>query len=179
MDSQFLNIAEVRSEEEHSQAEEMLFGFLKWNRQRLSNGWPVDAFEVQERVRDDVINLRQRATDESWTIFIAKLGDELAGCIVVRPVDDEACELKRLFVVPHLQRAGLGRALCQKAIEIAQERGFKRIILDTADLQVEAVGLFEDLGFSASAPHRTYSPEVRERVVFMAKDLDRAPVGRH
>ncbi|MBL8895625.1 MAG: GNAT family N-acetyltransferase [Rhizobiales bacterium] len=172
MDNQFLRISEVRSDEERAEAGEMLFGFLKWNRQRLASGWPVEAFEVQERVRDDLINLSKRAAQESWTIFIAKLGQELAGCVVVRPVDRDACELKRLFVVPHLQRAGVGRALCQKALETARERGFKRMLLDTADLQVEAVSLFEDLGFRRSAPHRDYTPEVRSRVVFMVKDLD-------
>ena len=75
-------------------------------------------------------------------------------------------------VVPHLQRAGVGRALCLKAIGTARERGFKRMMLDTADLQVEAVSLFEDLGFRRSVPHRDYSPEVLSRVVFMVKDLD-------
>jgi GNAT superfamily N-acetyltransferase len=170
--NQFLRITEVHSEEERAQAGEMLFGFLKWNRQRLANGWPVEAFEVQERVRDDVVNLARRAADESWTIFIAKLGDELAGCVVVRPVDKATCELKRLFVVPHLQRAGVGRALCLKAIETARERGFRQMMLDTADLQVEAVSLFEDLGFRRSVPHRDYSPEVLSRVVFMVKGLD-------
>lgn len=149
----------------------MVFGFLKWNRQRLADGWPVEAFEVQERVRDDLVNLRKRASEQSWTIYIAKLGDELAGCIVLRPIDRQVCELKRLFVVPHLQRAGLGRALCRKAVESAAAHGFKRITLDTADVQFEAVSLFEDFGFAPSAPHRDYSPEVKERVVFMARDL--------
>ena len=149
----------------------MIFGFLKWNRQRLANGWPVEAFEVQERVRDDLVNLRKRAAEQSWTIFIAKLGDELAGCVVLRPIDRETCELKRLFVVPHLQRAGLGRALCRKAIDNAAAHGFKRMTLDTADVQFEALSLFEDLGFKPAMPHRDYSPEVKERVVFMARDL--------
>lgn len=157
----------------------MIFGFLKWNRQRLANGWPVEAFEVQERVRDDLVNLRKRAAEQSWTIFIAKLGDELAGCVVLRPIDQEACELKRLFVVPHLQRAGLGRALCQKAIDSAAAHGFKRMTLDTADVQFEALSLFEDLGFEPAMPHRDYSPEVKERVVFMAKDLTSGAIYHH
>jgi len=171
VENQFLRIVEARSDDDLSQAAEMIFGFLKWNRQRLADGWPVEAFEVQERVRDDLVNLSKRAAEQSWTIFIARLGDELAGCVVLRPIDQETCELKRLFVVPHLQRAGLGRALCQKAIEGARTHGFKRMTLDTADVQFEALSLFEDLGFKAAAPHREYSPEVKERVVFMAKDL--------
>jgi GNAT superfamily N-acetyltransferase len=76
-----------------------------------------------------------------------------------------------LFVVPHLQRAGLGRALCERAIEAARQRGFRRITLDTADVQFEALGLFEGLGFKPSTPHREYTPEVNARVVFMEKDL--------
>lgn len=171
MADQFLRIIEARSDEELGHASEMIFGFLKWNSQRLADGWPAEAFEVQERVRDDIVNLRKRATEQSWTVFIARLGDELAGCVVLRPIDRTLCELKRLFVVPHLQRAGLGRALCQRAIESARENGFRRITLDTADVQFEALSLFEDLGFRPSAPHRDYGPEVSKRVVFMAKDL--------
>jgi len=170
-DSKFLRIFEASSDEELSQAAEMIFGFLKWNRQRLADGWPFEAFEVQERVRDDLVNLRKRAAEQSWTIFVAKLSEEVAGCVVLRPIDRDACELKRLFVLPHLQRAGLGRALCQTAIASASAHGFKRMTLDTADVQFEALSLFEDLGFKPASPHRDYSPEVKKRVVFMAKDL--------
>ena len=172
MSSQYLDIAEARSDEELREAAEMIYGFLTWNCKRLADGWPVEAFEVQERVRDDVVNLGARAAAEGWAIFIAHLGDELAGCVALRPLSETVCELKRLFVVPHLQRAGLGRALCQRAIEAARERGFKRMTLDTADVQFEALSLFEGLGFRPSTPHRHYTPEVTARVVYMEKVLD-------
>jgi len=171
VNSQYLRISEAQTEAEFRDAAEMILGFLVWNRKRLADGWPIEAFEVQERVRDDVVHLQKRAEAEGWIVFIAHLSDELAGCVVLRPRSPEICELKRLFVVPHLQRAGLGRALCARAIDAARERGFKRMILDTADVQFEALSLFEGLGFLPSTPHRHYTPEVNARVVFMEKVL--------
>ena len=51
-----------------------------------------------------------------------------------------------LFVEPALRNSGLGRALVQRAIEIAHQRGCIGALLDTFDFQ--ARGFYEKQGFS-------------------------------
>ena len=166
-----VEIVEAVSPDDFRAAGDMVLGFLAWNRQRLGNDWPSEAFEIHERIREDVTNLEARSKREGWRIYLARLGGELAGCAAIRPLNQLTCELKRLFVMQHLQRIGIGRALCESVTRAAHALGFEEIKLDTADVQVEALSLFEELGFVECAPYKPYPPQVLERVVFMRKAL--------
>jgi putative acetyltransferase len=149
----------------------MILAFLAWNRQRLGKDWPSEAFEIHDRIREDVTNLQSRNAREKWRIYLARIGGELVGCAAIRPLNHRTCELKRLFVLQHFQRIGIGRALCEHVIVAARALGFDEINLDTADVQVEALGLFEELGFVKCGPYKTYPQQVLDRVVFMQKAL--------
>ncbi len=58
------------------------------------------------------------------------------------------CYLAELYVVPAMRGRGLGRALMQRAIELARERGADHMELGTGEQDVAARGLYESLGFS-------------------------------
>ena len=57
------------------------------------------------------------------------------------------CYLAELYVVPERRGRGLGRALLEKAIELARERGADTIDLGTSEDDVVARALYEKLGF--------------------------------
>jgi len=166
-----LEITEAVTPDDFRAAGDMILAFLAWNRQRLGKDWPREAFEIHERIREDVTNLEARNGREGWRIYLARLGGELAGCAAIRPLSELTCELKRLFVMQHFQRIGIGRKLCGSVIAAAKALGYGEMKLDTADLQVEALGLFEELGFEECAPYKSYPPQVLDRVVFMQKNL--------
>jgi ribosomal protein S18 acetylase RimI-like enzyme len=69
----------------------------------------------------------------------------------------EDCWLEDLFVERSARRAGLGRALVEAAFERARARGCKRIDLDVNEDNVNALALYEELGFSGEPkpPGRT------------------------
>jgi ribosomal protein S18 acetylase RimI-like enzyme len=58
------------------------------------------------------------------------------------------CWLEDLFVRSEARRRGVARALVQRALDRARERGCRRVELDTNEDNDGAIGLYESLGFS-------------------------------
>jgi putative acetyltransferase len=77
-----------------------------------------------------------------------------AGCAGIRPLTDDACELKRLYVRPSARGRGLGRMLTEAAIAEARRIGYARMRLDTTPGMEAAQALYEELGFVEIAPYR-------------------------
>jgi GNAT superfamily N-acetyltransferase len=63
----------------------------------------------------------------------------------------EDCWLEDLFVRDSARGQGLGRALVQRALERAAERGCRRVELDTNEDNDAALGLYTSLGFSTES----------------------------
>jgi putative acetyltransferase len=78
----------------------------------------------------------------------------LAGCVALRRIDDERCELKRLFVRPDHRGSGLGRALAEAAVAEARSLGYRRLLLDTTPGMETAQALYQRLGFVETEPYR-------------------------
>ena len=91
-----------------------------------------------------------------------------AGCIAVRRLREETCELKRLYVRPAYQGRGYGLVLARRAMDWARAAGYQRMVLDTLPVMEGAQRLYERLGFRDVAPYR-FNPIPGTR--FMAADL--------
>ena len=71
----------------------------------------------------------------------------VVGCVGVRALSEDVCELKTLFVYERLQGQGWGRRLAEQAIGLARSRGFRAMRLDTISTSANAIGLYRRLGF--------------------------------
>lgn len=102
-------------------------------------------------------------------LLVAWIGDEAAGCIGVRRLEDAICEMKRLYVRPPARGSGVGRALAVASIEHARERGYGRMRLDNVPSEMAAAyELYKTLGFVEIDP---YTVNPNEGVKFMELQL--------
>ena len=105
-------------------------------------------------------------------ILLARTGVSTPhGCVALRRIDDEVCEMKRLYVRPEVRGTGLGKQLAIAIIDEAKRRGYARMRLDTLPMMKGAMKLYESLGFVDIAPYR-YNPIEGSR--FMELDLLKA-----
>ncbi|MBL8269181.1 GNAT family N-acetyltransferase [Steroidobacter sp.] len=103
-------------------------------------------------------------------LFIARVDDELAGCVALRPLDDGTGEMKRLYVRPAFRSVGLGVRLVTAVIEAARLAGHRELRLDTLASMTSAQALYRRLGFVETPPYNDkHLPGTR----FYALDLSR------
>ncbi|HEX5535281.1 MAG TPA: GNAT family N-acetyltransferase [Actinomycetales bacterium] len=93
----------------------------------------------------------------------------MAGCAGLRRHDDEAAELKRMYVRPEYRRRGVARWLLEAVEDRARELGYRRLLLETGAAQPEAIALYEACGYEPvpGFGHYRCSPTSRS----FAKDL--------
>ncbi|MDQ2855736.1 MAG: GNAT family N-acetyltransferase [Acidobacteriota bacterium] len=87
-------------------------------------------------------------------LLLAFADDQLAGCIAVRRLPDQACEMKRLYVRPAFRGLGLGRTLVTAIIEGAKEIGYESMRLDTLPGKMDqALAMYRRFGFKEIPPY--------------------------
>jgi len=100
-------------------------------------------------------------------LLAAHWDDQIVGCVALRQIGENLCEMKRLYVQPTFQGRGIGRVLAEAILEEARRIGYKRMRLDT--VLEPAKRLYQSLGFTEIPP---YQHVPIEGVVFMELELD-------
>jgi GNAT superfamily N-acetyltransferase len=65
----------------------------------------------------------------------------------IKRLDDEACEIKRMYVLPEARGRGLGRALLVALEDEARRLGYAIARLDTGPQQPGAQRMYEEAGY--------------------------------
>lgn len=135
--------ADIRS------VESLLRDYALWMRRRyLRQPAIIDDYLDPLEWQSELSDLQGHYGAPHGAIVLALVGSTPAGCVLMRGVGEETCELRRLFVRPAFRRLGVGSAMAAHVMGLACVRRYSDMWLDVGPLQQEAVAFYRDLGFS-------------------------------
>jgi ribosomal protein S18 acetylase RimI-like enzyme len=102
---------------------------------------------------EELEEIRSRYGPPRGCILLAHLENDAAGCVGLRPLEHDACEMKRLYVRPAARGMGVGRQLVAAVIERARAGGYRRMLLDTLASLEAAHRLYRSVGFREIGPY--------------------------
>ena len=101
-------------------------------------------------------------------LYLALCDGAPAGCIGLRKLEREKCEMKRVFVRPEFRGSQIGEAMVKKILEDAAQIGYKAMYLDTLPFLKSAVRMYKRLGFYEIG---AYNNSPMETTIYMKIDL--------
>lgn len=97
----------------------------------------------------------------------------LVGCVFLKMIRSDACEVKRLYVKPEARGLGLGRQLMESILASATALGARSVLLDTGIYDTAAQALYRKLGFRVIDyyPEGENDSELQAYLVYMQLDF--------
>jgi len=121
-----------------------------------------------EHMRADAARLPGPYVAPLGAIWVAEVGSEIVGCVALRPLPNRVGEVKRMYVDAAWRGIGAGRALLERVITSARERGYRQLRLGTLRDMVAAQALYRSLGF---VPIERYREDEMIDTCFFELDL--------
>lgn len=106
---------------------------------------------------EELNTLPGKYAEPEGCIILASVEDAPAGCVALRKINNEICEMKRLYVKSQFRSLGLGKKLANSIIEKARELGYEYIRLDTLPTMKRAQEMYREMGFYEIEPY-IYNP---------------------
>jgi GNAT superfamily N-acetyltransferase len=90
------------------------------------------------------------------------------GCGALRALSDGVAEIKRMYVAPSARGRGVAKALLAGLEDVARNRGWTRLRLETGPRQPEAITLYSGAGYLPSQAFGAYigDPDAEDSLFF-------------
>ena len=117
---------------------------------------------------EEVKHLEHKYGLPDGRLYIVFCGGAPAGCIGLRKLDEESCEMKRLYVKPKFRGNGIATKLVSLILSEAKEIGYRYMYLDTLPFLETAISMYKKIGFREIP---CYNDSPIENTVYMRLDL--------
>lgn len=105
------------------------------------------AYLALQKYDEELLHPELKYAPPEARLLLACFDGTLAGCIALRRLDDERCEMKRLYVRERFRGHGIARALVSALLSEAAAQGYSLMLLDTLPALSSALSLYTSMGF--------------------------------
>lgn len=142
--------------------------FAEYTDMLIQNDRTMKQYLDIQNYDEEIRHLEKKYGLPDGRLYLAYCGGKPAGCIGLRKLDEENCEMKRLYVRPEFRGKRIGRRLVEQIISDAGEIGYDHMLLDTLPFLESAIRMYKRYGFY-EIPGYNNSPV--ETTIYMRLDL--------
>ncbi|HJY13583.1 MAG TPA: GNAT family N-acetyltransferase [Flavobacterium sp.] len=89
-------------------------------------------------------------------VVVVYLNEKAVGCGCFKKYNTNTVELKRMFVSQEARGLGLAQRIIKELEDEARTQGFETMILETLYKQIEAISLYQKVGFEIVENYEPY-----------------------
>lgn len=147
---------------------ESLSLFTEYTHMLVSHDPSFQIYLDIQHYEDEIRDLEAKYGRPEGRLYLALWDGEAAGCIALRKLDEQRCEMKRLYVRPAFRGHRIGDALVDRIIQDAKAIGYRYMLLDTLPFLESAIHMYQKRGFYEIP---CYNDSPVETTIFMQYDL--------
>lgn len=142
--------------------------FLEYTKMLIDNDKSFGEYLKLQSYDRELNNLKEKYGLPFGRLYLAYIDNEVAGCIALKRIDKNNCEMKRLYVKEKYRGKKIASKLVDKIIEDAKFIGYKYMLLDTLPFLKSAINLYKQKGFYEIS---AYNDSPMNTSIFMKLDL--------
>ena len=109
----------------------------------------VSEEELAHHFSSDLDDVQAHYFDDNGIFLVLTDDDKVVGSGAIQRLNNDICELKRMYFLREYRGQGLGFKMTQMLLDFAREAGYKKVRLDTREEMKQALKLYKRLGFYA------------------------------
>jgi ribosomal protein S18 acetylase RimI-like enzyme len=146
------------TDEEILGAKKLIVAYIQWLNLDLS----------YQNIDDELSNFPNKYKEPHGVFLIAKENNKVVGCVGIRKLENNICEMKRLFVNDRYRGNGIGKKLVEMITKEAKLKHYEKMRLDTLNTMEDALNIYRKNGFYEIEP---YNNNPVNGVVYLEKIL--------
>jgi len=157
-----ISVCEPKTSQDLDGIRALMRAFVDWHRNRHQPDIAlIDRYFDLAEFEAELAALPGKYSPPKGTLLAAFDGDQIVGCVAMRDLGHDICEMKRMFVPEFARGRGVGSALVDRVVLDAKAAGYQTMRLDTSWRQIEAMRLYERKGFLPIAPYYELSQDMK------------------
>lgn len=152
----------------YSYSDEIRKLFLEYTDMLIQNDPDFAEYLKIQHYNSELEHLEDKYGLPYGRLYIVKVENKIAGCIGLRKIDKDSCEMKRLYIRPAFRGNKIANKLVELIIDDAKKIGYKNMLLDTLPFLKSAIKLYKKFGFYEI---NKYNNSPMDKSIYMKLDL--------